>query len=35
MARSTVSNTALGTGVCRLIEQYQPDENRLFDDPLV
>lgn len=30
-----VGNTALGAAVCRLIEQYQPGETRLFDDPLV
>ena len=30
-----VGNTALGAAICRLIEQYQPKETRLFDDPLV
>jgi methyltransferase (TIGR00027 family) len=35
MAKSTVSHTALGAGVCRLIEQYQPDGVGLFDDPVI
>lgn len=35
MAEQGVSNTALGAAVCRLIEQYQPRETRLFDDPVV
>jgi len=35
MAKPTVSHTALGSGVCRFIEQYQPDGIRLFDDPLI
>jgi methyltransferase (TIGR00027 family) len=35
MAKQTVSRTALGAGVCRLIEQYQPEETRLFNDPIV
>ncbi len=35
MAKQTVSRTALGTAICRLIEQYQPEETRLFDDPVV
>lgn len=35
MAKESVSNTALGAAVCRLIEQYQPDATRLFSDPLV
>jgi O-methyltransferase involved in polyketide biosynthesis len=34
MAKQTVSRTALGTAICRLIEQYQPEKNRLFDDPV-
>jgi methyltransferase (TIGR00027 family) len=34
MARDTVSRTALGTAICRLIEQYQPEETRLFSDPI-
>jgi methyltransferase (TIGR00027 family) len=34
MARETVSRTALGAAICRLIEQYQPEETRLFSDPL-
>lgn len=34
MARETVGRTALGTAICRLIEQYQPEETRLFSDPL-
>jgi methyltransferase (TIGR00027 family) len=34
MARATVSRTALGTAICRLIEQYQPERTRLFSDPM-
>jgi methyltransferase (TIGR00027 family) len=30
-----VGNSALGAAVCRLIEQYQPQDTRLFNDPLV
>src|SRR5690349_21052062 len=35
MAKQSVGNTAVGAAVCRLIEQYQPDNTRLFTDPLV
>jgi len=35
MAKQTVGRTALGAAVCRLIEQYQPVETRLFNDPVV
>ena len=35
MAEKSVSNTALGAAICRLIEQYQPDETRLFNDPYI
>lgn len=35
MAKQTVGRTALGAAVCRLIEQYQPKESRLFNDPLI
>jgi methyltransferase (TIGR00027 family) len=35
MAKKTVGRTALGAAVCRLIEQYQPQEKRLFNDPVV
>jgi methyltransferase (TIGR00027 family) len=35
MAKQSVGNTALGAAICRLIEQYQPKETRLFNDPLV
>ena len=35
MAKQRVGNTALGAAICRLIEQYQPKETRLFHDPLV
>ena len=35
MAKQTVGRTALGAATCRLIEQYQPDTTRLFDDPVV
>ena len=35
MAKQTVGRTALGTATCRLIEQYQPDGTRLFNDPVV
>jgi hypothetical protein len=34
MAKQTVSRTALGTAICRLIEQYQPKQTRLFYDPV-
>ena len=34
MAQKTVSRTALGAAVCRMIEQYEPDKTRLFDDPI-
>ncbi len=34
MAKQTVSRTALGAAICRLIEQYQPEKTRLFDDPV-
>jgi len=35
MAKQGVANTAIGAAICRLIEQYQPDESRLFNDPIV
>ncbi len=35
MAEQKVSNTSLGAAICRLIEQYQPEETRLFSDPVV
>ncbi len=35
MAERGVGNTALGAAICRLIEQYQPQETRLFDDAVV
>ena len=35
MAKQSVGNTALGVAVCRLIEQFQPEETRLFIDPVV
>jgi methyltransferase (TIGR00027 family) len=35
MAKQRVSNTALGAATCRLIEQFQPEETRLFTDPVV
>jgi methyltransferase (TIGR00027 family) len=35
MAKPTVGRTALGTAICRLIEQYQPAETRLFNDAVV
>jgi methyltransferase (TIGR00027 family) len=35
MVKQRVGNTALGAATCRLIEQYQPEETRLFHDPLV
>ena len=34
MAKQSVGRTALGAAICRLIEQYQPDETRLFNDPV-
>jgi len=35
MAKQRVGTTALGAAICRLIEQYQPEETRLFHDPLL
>jgi methyltransferase (TIGR00027 family) len=35
MAKQSVSHTALGAAICRLIEQYQPAQTRLFDDPVI
>ncbi len=35
MAEQRVGNTALGAAVCRLIEQFQPEDSRLFNDPVV
>ena len=35
MASPRVGNTAVGAAVCRLIEQYQPETQRLFNDPVV
>jgi len=35
MAKQSVGNTALGAAVYRLIEQFQPEESRLFNDPVV
>lgn len=35
MAKQSVGNTALGAAMCRLIEQSQPEETRLFNDPVV
>jgi len=35
MAKQKVGRTALGAAVCRMIEQYEPDKTRLFNDPLV
>jgi methyltransferase (TIGR00027 family) len=35
MANQRVSDTALGAATCRLIEQFQPEETRLFYDPMV
>jgi methyltransferase (TIGR00027 family) len=35
MAKQSVGNTALGAATCRLIEQFQPEETRLFTDPVV
>jgi methyltransferase (TIGR00027 family) len=34
MAKQTASRTALGAVVCRMIEQYQPENTRLFHDPI-
>ena len=34
MAKQTVSRTALGVAICRLIEQYQLEKTRLFYDPV-
>lgn len=34
MAKQNVGRTALGAATCRLIEQYQPGETRLFNDPV-
>ncbi len=35
MAKQSVGNTALGAATCRLIEQFQPEDTRLFTDPVV
>jgi methyltransferase (TIGR00027 family) len=35
MAKQTVSRTALGAAICRMIEQYQPAPTRLFNDAVV
>lgn len=35
MAKQRVGNTALGAATCRLIEQFQPEDTRLFYDPVV
>jgi methyltransferase (TIGR00027 family) len=35
MAKQSVGNTAIGAASCRLIEQFQPEETRLFHDPVV
>ncbi|GHO79772.1 S-adenosyl-L-methionine-dependent methyltransferase [Ktedonobacter sp. SOSP1-85] len=35
MANQRVSNTALGAAICRLIEQYQPENARLFHDSVI
>ncbi len=35
MAKQSVGNTALGAATCRLIEQFQPEETRLFNDLVV
>jgi methyltransferase (TIGR00027 family) len=35
MAQKGVGNTALGAAICRLIEQYEPVDTRLFNDPVV
>jgi methyltransferase (TIGR00027 family) len=35
MAKQNVGRTALGAATCRMIEQYQPAETRLLDDPVV
>ncbi len=35
MAKQTVSRTAQGAAIFRLIEQYQPENTRLFSDPVV
>src|SRR5579859_4217120 len=35
MAKKSVGNTAIGAAVCRLIEQYEPEKTRLFNDPVI
>lgn len=35
MAKQTVSRTALGAAIMRLIEQYQPEKIRLFNDQII
>jgi methyltransferase (TIGR00027 family) len=35
MEKQSVGNTALGAALCRLIEQSEPEETRLFSDPMV
>jgi methyltransferase (TIGR00027 family) len=35
MAKPSVYRTALGAAACRLMEQHEPEETRLFSDPLI
>jgi methyltransferase (TIGR00027 family) len=35
MAKQSVGNTAVGAATCRLIEQYQPEGTRLFNDLVI
>ncbi len=35
MAKERSGNTALGAAICRLIEQSQPGETRLFNDQVI
>src|SRR4029077_17428710 len=35
MAKRSVGDTALGAAVCRLLEQFQPEPTRLFNDPVI
>ena len=34
MAKKTVGRTALGAAACRFMEQFQPGDTRLFEDPV-
>ncbi len=35
MTTEDVGRTAIGVAICRMIEQHQPNESRLFNDHVV